>query len=412
MFVRSNGYIYFSKYCSDGRAKASTGIKTDGPIDRDSLKKSEQLLLNRVDAAATKHVESCERSGDPLLKSELEEVVIKAIGREIKFKKGMFADFKQVVEDAKTGKLLKHKSEERYSEGTVDMFNQCLWYLEEFSKTTGNPLTYNIDVKWVKALVRWFTDNGKSKNTIASFGGGIRNLFGITYRLGKHKNQIFKHECFSFRPEQSDNIHLTEAEINALLGLNLNKAQTRARDIFVFGCYVGLRSKDMRRVNEYKVRGGNLIEVLTAKKGIKVVIPLHPLVKQIIEKYGDGNLPVIARSGMNLMLPKICLKAADICESFKEQRLVTITRGGVKTSEYYHKYDMVSSHTWRRCFCTNAYKAGIPIARIMLISGHKSESSFMRYIKIEAEENAQELLGHAFFKGREELPKLEIGAGS
>ena len=42
---------------------------------------------------------------------------------------------------------------------------------------------------------------------------------------------------------------------------------------------------------------------------------------------------------------------------------------------------MVMTHTARRSFCTNMYLIGVPILSIMAMSGHKSEKSFLRYIK-------------------------------
>jgi integrase len=62
------------------------------------------------------------------------------------------------------------------------------------------------------------------------------------------------------------------------------------------------------------------------------------------------------------------------------------------------KYTLVSTHTARRTGATNMYLSGIPVARIMLLTGHKTEQSFFRYIRIEREENAKTLSEHPFFK--------------
>jgi integrase len=52
------------------------------------------------------------------------------------------------------------------------------------------------------------------------------------------------------------------------------------------------------------------------------------------------------------------------------------------------KYDLITSHTGRRSFCTNMYKRGLPTLMIMSISGHKTEKSFLKYIKVRQEEHA------------------------
>ncbi len=58
---------------------------------------------------------------------------------------------------------------------------------------------------------------------------------------------------------------------------------------------------------------------------------------------------------------------------------------------------MVTNHTARRSFCTNAYKSGMPTIDIMSISGHKSERIFLNYIKVTEDERAIKISSHKFF---------------
>lgn len=82
--------------------------------------------------------------------------------------------------------------------------------------------------------------------------------------------------------------------------------------------------------------------------------------------------------------------------------LISADSGGksslVGTSSAFAILSNVSSHTARRTFATNAYLAGILPARIMLITGHKTEQAFFRYIRIDKVRNAQELAQMDFFK--------------
>ena len=61
------------------------------------------------------------------------------------------------------------------------------------------------------------------------------------------------------------------------------------------------------------------------------------------------------------------------------------------------KYEKISCHTGRRTFATLAHEAGISNLKIMLITGHKTETNFLRYIKINKKENAQKLAKDPFF---------------
>ncbi len=75
----------------------------------------------------------------------------------------------------------------------------------------------------------------------------------------------------------------------------------------------------------------------------------------------------------------------------------SITKGGKNILKSSPKYQEITTHTARRSFATNAYLAGLDSVTIMKITGHKTETSFMKYIKVTAEENALKLLNHPYF---------------
>ena len=52
---------------------------------------------------------------------------------------------------------------------------------------------------------------------------------------------------------------------------------------------------------------------------------------------------------------------------------------------------MISAHTSRRSFVTNLYKKGANVVGLMSITGHKKESTFLRYVKLTKEESLKEL---------------------
>jgi integrase len=78
---------------------------------------------------------------------------------------------------------------------------------------------------------------------------------------------------------------------------------------------------------------------------------------------------------------------------------VSKTRGGKRSDTVNEKWEIVTTHTARRSFATNAFKSGIPSISIMKITGHTTEKSLMKYIKITNEENAILMYSNDFFKG-------------
>ncbi len=124
-----------------------------------------------------------------------------------------------------------------------------------------------------------------------------------------------------------------------------------------------------------------------------VYIPIHPTVERLL-RYHDYNLSqyYLANAVINRNLKVIGEKAGINDEVTK---IVYRNKKGVKTK--HKKYELITTHTARRSFATNAYKAGVPMLNIMRITGHKTSSSFLKYIRIDDEENAVLMSQHAFF---------------
>ena len=166
----------------------------------------------------------------------------------------------------------------------------------------------------------------------------------------------------------------------------------RVRDLFILGCYTGLRFSDFTQIVKENILEGNKIKIRTQKTNELVVIPVHPFVKEILEKY-DGNIPApISNQKMNEFLKKVGEEA-----EIKEMIMSSITRGGIMERNTTEKYNLITTHTARRSFATNLYLADVPAITIMKITGHKTDKSFLRYIRISQEENANKLLNHPFF---------------
>ena len=150
----------------------------------------------------------------------------------------------------------------------------------------------------------------------------------------------------------------------------------RVRDMFVIGCYTGLRFSDLTRIQPQHVENG-MITIEQSKTGNEVIIPMVKEVLPILEKYKSA-LPKISNQKYNEYLNEVCKK----CEVLGKEITTTGIKGGKKIITIQPKYESVSSHTARRSFATNEFKAGdLEISEIMAITGHKTEKSFYKYIR-------------------------------
>ena len=132
-----------------------------------------------------------------------------------------------------------------------------------------------------------------------------------------------------------------------------------------------------------------MIHLEQSKTGSRVIIPLHPVVNNILEKYNNELPRVITNQKFNKYLKEVTKEA-------KLEDLVhkAITKGGVRKSTRHKKRELVTTHTARRSFATNLYKSGFPSRSIMQITGHKTEAAFLKYIKVTPEEHAKMLELH------------------
>jgi integrase len=191
---------------------------------------------------------------------------------------------------------------------------------------------------------------------------------------------------FNTSREETDNIYLKESEIQSLMDLTQfkNKGEEVVRDLFVLGCYTGLRFSNYSQLNLDYLKDG-ILTTIQQKTKKKVTIPIHPNVKKIISKY-RGALPACpTNQEFNRTLKDLGQRIPNLNVPFSKQ----ITRGRKITVEETMKWEKLMTHSARRSFCTNMYLMGVPVLTIMAISGHRTEKSFRTYIKATGEEHAR-----------------------
>lgn len=283
------------------------------------------------------------------------------------------------------------------NKNTIKQYKLTYNNLKEFRATSRIQLDYEmIDTAFYDKFIKFLLQKNYAPNTI---GGRIKNLkvfMGEAVERGLTNNLQFRSNRFKKPHEKSESIYLTLDEINKIYELDLseNKRLEKVRDLFIIGCYTGLRFSDLSQLrNENLIDNQTKIKIKTVKTGEIVVIPLHKHVRQILEKY-DGIPPqVISNQKMNDYLKELG-KEADLTDDI----LINITKGGKKQGEIFKKYELITAHTARRSFATNAYLNDIPSISIMKITGHSTEKAFLTYIKISQEDNANKLINHPFFK--------------
>lgn len=133
--------------------------------------------------------------------------------------------------------------------------------------------------------------------------------------------------------------------------------------------------------------------MITKKTKQQVIIPMHPFLKAIRKKYKESSTTQSKRGKSNTTINKHLKELGRLANINSP----IIQRNSIKGETIKRKYELITTHTARRSFATNAFLAGIPPLSIMKITGHKTERAFMRYIKISQQDNANKLASHPFF---------------
>jgi integrase len=181
-------------------------------------------------------------------------------------------------------------------------------------------------------------------------------------------------------------IALKEKEVLELLKLDLshNDRLEKVRDLFALEIMTGQRYSDLPKVLDKKNISETNIQIYQQKTGEKVQIPLHPKLKKhllhISTKYTKG-LPTISNQKFNEYLKEICKQAG----FEKEHSWVTLT-GKKKINQSDFRYNLVTSHTGRRTFCTLSLKRKISPEFIMKVTGHRKYDQFREYVKVDDED--------------------------
>lgn len=238
----------------------------------------------------------------------------------------------------------------------------------------------DITPEWMESFMV-FNKNKYSQNYIQAVINTIKYVMGMAKKDGLHRNETYLD--VKTHGEESDAIYLSNDELMKLYAASVTGTDKHIRDRFIIGAFTGLRFSDNAKITMAGIRDG-LIFDKSKKTKANVVIPIHWIIEDIMAEYGNELPPMVSTPYMNKRIKDIAKDAG-------------ITTKIMFKGKEVSKHTLVCTHTARRSFATNAYLAGIPTLSIRYITGHKTESAFMKYIRINSEENARLIASHEFF---------------
>ncbi len=250
------------------------------------------------------------------------------------------------------------------AENTIKKFRTSYNHIKNFIeyKNISKLRTHHITIDFYNGLVNYLLEEDLVNNSI----GAIIKNFKVFLRDLEKRGYLFNVDFVEFKvfAEDPNVIFLTQKELTTLEKHDFGKRKSldQVRDIFVLGCYTGLRYSDISRLGKEHIKG-NTIKMRAHKNKKPVTIPLTPKVIEILKKY-DYQLPRISSQKFNKYVKDAC-ELAEINEPTEE----VIYKGGQKTYVKRPKFELISSHKAVSTFISLCGTNGIPARVVSEITG-------------------------------------------
>ena len=285
-----------------------------------------------------------------------------------------------------------------------------------------HPFDWNdIDEPLVDRFIAHLENYGYSKSSIQRYIRAFHAFVVYAENQGWHTNTRAKAFIKYATPrddEMKDRIYLTKDEIQALYDMKLTGFDEEVRDVFLIGCYTGLRYSDLCRITEScigeTVSGTPVIRIIQKKTKSPVIIPILDNNLIVLLKKYNYNVPFIIDVSLNRNIKNTLERLSHTVPSLakKERTIITVLekktekesrKKGFEPFEYDEeghpikaRWEMVSLHTARRTFITNVYLSGkFSIEFMMKLSGHKKYDTFKKYVRLSLDEYADDIAKNA-----------------
>ncbi|WP_052354213.1 site-specific integrase [Flectobacillus major] len=365
-------------------------------INKDEI----NVFLHDLKVFINSTIEKYKLMREPLTKQSLKEEIEDYLNpKPAEVSETLFNYIEKFILEAENGKRLVDNVK-RYNQGTIKRFRTTQTLLIDFSVVYSKPVDFDtIDLEFYKEYSLYMVNVKDYKtDTIAKHVRTLKTFLREATEEGINTNLDYQKKAFKVvlkSNEESTSIALNESELLEMCNLDLSETPKleRVRDLFIIGANTGLRFSDFTSIKPENIRkdyDGEFIEIIQYKTKRKVIVPINQTVKTILYKYNNELPKAISNQKFNDYIKEV----AKLCQSLHSLEFLSYVKGGKDVKESVERWKMVSSHTARRSFASNAYERGTPVNAIMAITDHKTEKSFLLYIKTSKRKQAEIFRGY------------------
>lgn len=397
-YMKKNESVLRYKLCriEEKYLTSNYRIKPNNPIgDYNKLNKGIDELEHRIDIAISKllsdnpKLKITNKVLDDAFKSEerIDDSVDENEGKQI-----LLYDFDQYINKKKEEKRKEdlEKGIERKLHPTVKDYISTRNSIDDYEHSINqmlylNDVTEDFLIDYIDFLIDERTDTEDYKNKTE---GGLENstinkrLDCLATFIRSFYKDFDKGDLITsckLEKIQKDIIRLSKDELIAFAEMDLKKSwEMQIRDYFVFICLTGVRFSDLTvigRKNFVKDSNGYVLKLYTHKTVKWAEIPLT-----------ERAYTLAVRNGFEFKKYTNQAFNREIKELLKRYKMFEdeiVTHRKIKrkvVEEVKLKRDCISAHTGRRTFISILVENGVPISRVMGMTGHTKETTLRVYV--------------------------------
>jgi integrase len=297
--------------------------------------------------------------------------------KEFKKTKTGSRDFFAVYDKFMTEKI-NDKTDKANSTSTIKRYEYNKKLLQDFEESKDVKLNFNqIDKKFYNTFINYCTNTKNHSTNTLSRNIGLFKTFMNWAVLNRYTYKLDFQEFKNIKKEITDEVALSKEQVVEIFNFDFSNNQRleRVRDLFVFGCFTGMRYSNYSKIKKNDIIDSH-IKVRDVKDNRKQLnIPLNDYSSYLLKKY-DYRLPEISNQKFNEYIKEV-IKIVGYTENIKK----TSKLGNEIIETVTPFYERISSHTARRSFITIMKTEKVPDKIIMGFTGHKSLEVFNQYYK-------------------------------
>ena len=367
--------------------------------------------LNKLEVFIFDEVNSAQSKGQLIDVDWLKEKINQCFNRVKKTDNSILINHIQYIIDNANTRKIKGSNKIGLSKRRVTGYKSFKKVMEEYQKHLKKKIYFqDISKAFVDKFIIWLVNTKIYSTNYA--GKQIDNLKTVCLDAEKLDIKVnsYVKQIEGFKEQNEDRfiITLSFEELEQIRTADLKlEALKNARNWLLLGCEIGQRASDLLKLTKDNLRhkaGRIYFDIEQQKTGKFVTVGvIAPHVIDIVE----NNFPYpISQQKLNKHIKDVC-ELAKIKDEVKGKKYDKKTAR--KKLDFYPKYDLITSHTFRRSFATNYYKK-IPTAVLIGITGHSKESLFLEYINRREDKDLNADLFMQFYETihQDKEPELKV----